>query len=81
MNRRGLVQDALVASYHVEIKEMHMHNSQNNLLPYARSQLLRRSRSLSALTKLVQRTVGPRTRISYEPHPKYLMIGGTLVLP
>ena len=63
MNRRGLAHGAFIGPYHIEIREMHMHNSQNNLLPHARSQLLRHSRSLGALTKLGQRTWGPRTRI------------------
>ena len=63
MNRRGRAHAAFIVPYHIEIKEMHMHNSQNNLLPYARSQLLRRSRSLGALSKLGQRTTGIRKQI------------------
>ena len=63
MNRRGRAPGAFIGPYHIEIGEMHMQNSQNNLLPHARSQLLRHSRSLGALIKLGQRTWGPRTRI------------------
>ena len=69
MNRRGLAKH----------KVMHMHNSQNNLLPPAHSQLLRRSISLGALSKLGQRTTGPRTQINRKPIPKNMIRGGTLV--
>ena len=64
MNRRGLAHGAFIGPYHIEIGEMHMQNSQNNLLPHARSQLLRRSRSLGALSKLGQRTTGIRKQIN-----------------
>ena len=63
MNRRGLAHGALIGPYHIEIREMHMQNWQDNLLPHARSQLLRHSRSLGAMMKLGQCTVGLRTQI------------------